>query len=106
MLHSTGGAVNTFASKSVAAAMILAGLAALPATADGSAQPAAEAAGPRQVSGRVLGPEGKPVAGAKLFTYTVKARLIATAADFEVTLLGTTDADGRFTVSVPPMSKD
>jgi protocatechuate 3,4-dioxygenase beta subunit len=96
--------VNALANKFVVATLVLAGIAARADSAP--AKPAAEAAGNRQVSGRVLAPDGKPVAGAKLFTYILKTPRPANYADNEILPLGATDADGRFSVTVPLISKD
>jgi RNA polymerase sigma factor (sigma-70 family) len=117
------GAVN----KSVAAALLLAGTVALgfgltlakpPATAqprpDDSAPaaeakpaaPAKPAAGSRQISGRVVGPDGKPVAGAKLFTPVMNDARPVSIEDVGVREIGVSGVDGRYTVSVSPLSKD
>jgi RNA polymerase sigma factor (sigma-70 family) len=65
----------------------------------GRAQPAApegKEAEAREVSGRVLGPDGKPFAGAKLFVVTRQTKRENLAAK------ATTGDDGRFRVLVPP----
>jgi hypothetical protein len=102
--------VNVLANKPAASVWPLAGMAAL---AFGLASTTLPAAPPpvkdppetRQVSGRVLAPDGKPVPGAKLFTFLRKAGRILAPADVEFPLLGTADGDGRFTVSAVPAGK-
>jgi RNA polymerase sigma factor (sigma-70 family) len=122
-----GVAVRGGVNKSVTAALLLAGTVALgfglpsarpPATAQprpDDSPPAAEAkptapakpaADSRQISGRVLGPDGKPVAGAKLFMPVLKNGLRVSVEDVEVREIGTSGADGRYTVSVSLLSKD
>jgi hypothetical protein len=64
-------------------------------------QPAA-----RRVSGRVVGPDGKPAAGAKLFVPVTKVTLLTSIDDVAFRLAGTADADGRFAVAAAPFHKD
>jgi RNA polymerase sigma factor (sigma-70 family) len=68
--------------------------------ADGKKE-AAAAAGKTAAAGRVLGPDGKPVAGAKLYAFRLRKAKPESDADVEVVQVGTTDADGRFRVEVP-----
>jgi RNA polymerase sigma factor (sigma-70 family) len=70
------------------------------------AKPAADLPGTRLVSGRVLTPDGKPVSGAKLFVPVLKTARPVSIEDLELNLVGASRADGRFTVSVSPVSMD
>jgi RNA polymerase sigma factor (sigma-70 family) len=122
-----GVAVWGVANRSVAALLLLAGTAALcfglasakppaarqprpdnvrPAAEAQPAAPAKPAAAGRLVSGRVLGPDGKPVAGAKLFVPVLKSGRAVSEKDIEVRQVGASGADGRFSVSVSPLNKD
>jgi RNA polymerase sigma factor (sigma-70 family) len=123
-----GVAVKSIVSKSAAALLLLAGTAALgfglvsakpPVTQEPSADdkvPAAEAKpavkpapdlrNSRQISGRVLAPDGKPVAGAKLFMPELKTANRVSIEDIQVREIGTSAADGRFNVAVSPVYKD
>jgi protocatechuate 3,4-dioxygenase beta subunit len=64
-----------------------------------SARPRAEH--PVVVSGRVLGPDGKPVAGARLYWLRVKGEP-RSEEDIEFLQRGTSDAQGRFRLELPP----
>ncbi len=64
------------------------------------AAPEAKAAEPLELNGRVLGPDGKPVAGAKLFVVTRETKRENLA------VRATTGADGRFHVLVAPADLD
>jgi RNA polymerase sigma factor (sigma-70 family) len=55
---------------------------------------------PTQVSGQVVDPDGKPVAGVKLYTYTSKVKPPQSEEDLMVKLLGETAADGQFQVAL------
>ncbi|HEY7154362.1 MAG TPA: sigma-70 family RNA polymerase sigma factor [Gemmataceae bacterium] len=59
--------------------------------------PQREAVKTVEIQGRVLAPDGKPKAGAKLLLLGEKGKLTA---------LGASAADGRFTVAVPKEAKD
>jgi RNA polymerase sigma factor (sigma-70 family) len=61
-----------------------------------TAPPNPEAAKTIEIQGRVLGPDGKPKAGAKL---------LLLGEDHKVSQLGTSAVDGRFTLTVPKESK-
>jgi hypothetical protein len=52
------------------------------------------------VSGRVLDPDGKPVSGAKLFAPRSLKTEPLFVSDINVDVLGTTDAEGRFRVTI------
>jgi RNA polymerase sigma factor (sigma-70 family) len=122
-----GIAARGVANRSVAALLLLAGTAALgfglasakppaarqprpdnnkPAAEAKPAAPAKLAADGRLVSGRVLGPDGKPVAGAKQFVPVLKSASAVSDKDIEVRQVGASGADGRFSVSVSPLNKD
>jgi RNA polymerase sigma factor (sigma-70 family) len=62
-----------------------------------TAPPKHEAAKTVEIQGRVLGPDGKPKAGAKLLLLSDKGK---------ITVLGTSATDGRFTIAVPKETKD
>jgi RNA polymerase sigma factor (sigma-70 family) len=68
--------------------------------------PPADRPAPRTVTGRVVGPDGKPVAGAKLFVPGPKTTGFDSIDDVEVRIVGTTDADGRFSVTVTPHERE
>jgi RNA polymerase sigma factor (sigma-70 family) len=107
------GAVKSLANKSIAALLLLAGTAALGFGLVGAQQPvarqsppvdktpAADPAGARLVSGRVVGPDGKPLAGVKLFSAVWKSFGFERSQDYESPAIGTSEADGSFSVSVP-----
>jgi RNA polymerase sigma factor (sigma-70 family) len=128
-----GVAVKGFVNKSVGALLVLAGAAALalgvlsagpPAAAlppqeprpekaadaaapkENKPAPPADRPAPRTVTGRVLGPDGKPVAGAKLFVPGARTTGFTVLDDAEARIAGTTDADGRFSVTVTPRGRD
>ncbi len=63
-----------------------------------AAAPKGEAAQTVEIHGRVLGPDGKPKAGAKLL-------LLDENQEGKITELGVAAADGRFTVAVPKQAK-
>ncbi len=79
-----------------------------PAVADKAAAPAAaEKSGPpanppetRTVSGRVLDPDGKPVAGAKLFVPVFRSAMPVSPDEVDLRTAATTGADGRFNAAV------
>ncbi len=139
-------AVNGLVNKSVAALLVLAGVAALglglvsaglpadrppqepaagtsaagersqekmPAPAGATPAPGAKAAqkpgppaggaAPRTISGRVVGPDGKPVAGAKLFVPGLPK--YPAPRGTEARPDATAGADGRFTLAVTPIGK-
>jgi hypothetical protein len=71
-------------------------------SADGKKEAAAAPAGKTvTAAGRVLGPDGKPAAGVKLYSFRPRKPVPETDADIEVVQVGTTDTDGRFRVEVP-----
>jgi RNA polymerase sigma factor (sigma-70 family) len=55
-----------------------------------------------QVSGRVLSPEGKPVAGARLFVPRLRRAEPVTPEDVFLAQVGTTDEKGQFQVEIAP----
>jgi RNA polymerase sigma factor (sigma-70 family) len=55
---------------------------------------------PTQVSGQVVDPDGKPVAGVKLYTFGYKNKTLKWDDDVFPHLLGETTADGKFLVSI------
>jgi RNA polymerase sigma factor (sigma-70 family) len=55
---------------------------------------------PVKIAGRVVNPEGGPVAGAKLFGPFLKKNPPTSKDDIGVEQLGVTDADGRFEVAI------
>jgi RNA polymerase sigma factor (sigma-70 family) len=77
-----------------------------PATVRPEAKPAAEPVKPAdqmiEVSGRVLDPEGKPVAKARLYREHRLTEPAIVPEDFDVISLGVTDDEGRFHVKMPP----
>jgi hypothetical protein len=88
----------------------LAPRAAIPATEpptappDRSAQkpsPAKPADGSVTLRGRVLGPDGKPVKGARLYSPHLRKDPPDTDDDFTIVQRGVTDAEGRFRVTLP-----
>jgi RNA polymerase sigma factor (sigma-70 family) len=113
-----GGAVKSLTNKSIAALLLLAGTAALGFGLVGAQQPVArqsppanktpadDPAGARLISGRVVSPDGKPLAGAKLFAPVRKAGGPDWRQDAETRAVGTSGTDGRFAVSVPAFDKD
>jgi RNA polymerase sigma factor (sigma-70 family) len=54
-----------------------------------------------EVTGRVLDPDGQPVAKARLYREHWLKDIPAGAADYDMVSLGTTDAEGRFRVKLP-----
>ena len=70
---------------------------------DPKAEPSKEADAKVTLSGRVLDPEGKPFAGAKLFVPFLKKMPPATEENIGVKQVGTTDEDGRFSVALAPL---
>jgi len=60
----------------------------------------------RTVSGRVLTPNGKPAAGAKLFALVLKDDRRAEFVSAEQRPVGVADAIGRFSVAVPRIRND
>jgi protocatechuate 3,4-dioxygenase beta subunit len=88
----------------------------MPAPADAMPAPGAKAADKprppadrplsRTIVGRVVGPDGKPVAGAKLFVPGMHTRDDKTPVTVEVRPDATADAEGRFTVAVTQIIKD
>jgi RNA polymerase sigma factor (sigma-70 family) len=83
-----------------------------PATARQQAPAAVEkpqaAEGQVTVSGRVLDPDGKPVAGARLYSIDLKSAQVMFDDDLQTTARGTTGPDGRFRFDVaePPIRSD
>jgi RNA polymerase sigma factor (sigma-70 family) len=71
-----------------------------------SAEKPTEGPVPRSVSGRVVDPDGKPVAGAKLFAPVITTDTPLSPDALELRAIGTADGEGRFSVSVPPPFKD
>lgn len=72
-------------------------------------QPAVAAAKAERLilKGRVQGPDGRPIAGAKLFFPTFRnERAIGNGADGEPTLQATTGPDGRFEFGTEPIAPD
>jgi RNA polymerase sigma factor (sigma-70 family) len=65
-------------------------------------EPPVDRPAPRPISGHVIGRDGKPVAGANLFVSTTKATRVMWPFDYQVSLAGTADVDGRFAVTVIP----
>jgi RNA polymerase sigma factor (sigma-70 family) len=65
-------------------------------------QPAAEKTKPERkdatISGRVLGPDGKPIAGAKLYQPSLKTPEPTSREDIGIVEVGKTDEQGRFEV--------
>jgi RNA polymerase sigma factor (sigma-70 family) len=127
-----GVAVRGLVGKSVGALLLLAGAAALAlgvlsagppaaalpprepqseqaaaaaATKENQPAPPADRTAPRTVTGRVVGPDGKPVAGAKLFVPGARTTGFTVLDDAEARIAGTTDADGRFSVTVAPRGR-
>jgi RNA polymerase sigma factor (sigma-70 family) len=110
-----GGAVKSLANRSIAALLLLAGTAALGFGLVGAQQPVArqsppadktpatDLAGARVVSGRVVGPDGKPLADVKLFAAVWKTGGPDSRLEYEARAIGTSGADGRFSVSVPAL---
>jgi RNA polymerase sigma factor (sigma-70 family) len=108
-----GVAMGKTWSKAVAALLLVASIGAVtfglvaaqpPAatkTASGDKSQAGVAAEP-SISGRVVGPDGKTVAGAKLYVATVTAFPFMQEPVVEVRGVGSVDAGGCFTVSVAP----
>jgi RNA polymerase sigma factor (sigma-70 family) len=70
---------------------------------DKASAPAAGPPGSRPVAGRVLDPDGKPVAGAKLFVPAYKSLHPVSYDDVDVRTAATTGADGRFTAAAVPL---
>jgi RNA polymerase sigma factor (sigma-70 family) len=68
--------------------------------------PPADRPAPRTVTGRVVGPDGKPVAGAKLFVPGGKTTGFTVLDYAEARIAGTTDVDGRFSVTVAPRGRE
>jgi RNA polymerase sigma factor (sigma-70 family) len=105
-------AVKGIAKKSLAALLFLTATAALGFGLVGAQPPASPQPPPsdkqpagrtvRSISGRVVGPDGKPVAGAKLFTSAVTATPFMMVPVVEIRPVGTADAAGRFTVAAVP----
>jgi RNA polymerase sigma factor (sigma-70 family) len=62
--------------------------------------PAADDRESLTLAGRVHDPDGKPVAGAKLFVPRPKTANAGAAADFALEKVGTTDGEGRFQLRV------
>jgi RNA polymerase sigma factor (sigma-70 family) len=56
-----------------------------------------------EVSGRVLTPDGKPAAGAKLYAPKFKKDIPTSPQDIAVEQVGTTDAEGRFRATLPAL---
>jgi RNA polymerase sigma factor (sigma-70 family) len=71
-----------------------------PADADKASAPASQKPETRKVSGLVLDPDGKPVAGAKLFAPVDVADRGVYPNNRDVRAAATTGADGRFTAAV------
>src|SRR5262249_44503607 len=112
-----GVAVKGIAKKPIAALLLLAATAALGFGLVGAHPPAAQQPPPsdtkpgertavRSISGRVVGPDGKPVAGAKLFTSAVTAWPYMMEPVVGIRSAHTADADGRFTVTGIPAPGD
>jgi hypothetical protein len=59
----------------------------------------------RIVSGRVLTPDGKPAAGAKLFAFVSKRTALGVSEPDEQPRIGETDKEGSFSVLVPEMNR-
>src|SRR5262249_10527144 len=118
------GAMSATRSKTVVALLLALGLLAagtgiLAGPGNGPRQgerPAAKAAPPAQekkpaaqdektktiaVSGRVLGPDGKPVAKARLYWPRLLKDAPLTPENADVAQVGTTDAEGRFRLELP-----
>jgi RNA polymerase sigma factor (sigma-70 family) len=128
-----GVAVKGFVNKSVGALLVLVGAAALAlgvlsagppvaalpphepqpeqavaaeAPKENKPAPPADPPASRTVTGRVVGPDGKPVAGAKLFVPGARTTGFTVLDDAEARIAGTTDADGRFSVTVASRGRD
>jgi RNA polymerase sigma factor (sigma-70 family) len=57
---------------------------------------------PVKIAGRILGPDGKPVPGAKLFVPRLKTVEPTSPKDIDVEAAGAADADGKFAVTIRP----
>ena len=59
-----------------------------------------------QLSGRVLGPDGKPVSGARLFSPRLKKNPPTSEEDLEVAQVGTSGSEGRFQVTLKKQASE